>query len=137
MNIFTITHFFNKAKDGGSESPVDAYFLIEMKGLFSIAILKFNKGRRESFHTHAFSAFTWFIKGNLEEEKFDGTKIKYTKNLIPKLTKKDNNHRVKALEDSWCLTIRGPWNEFWTEDDATHTITLTNHRKIVKRVARA
>ena len=87
MNIFKITHFFNKAKDGGSESPVDAYFLIEIKGLFSIAVLKFNEGRRESFHTHAFTAWTWFLKGNLEEEKFDGTKIKYTRNFIPKLTK--------------------------------------------------
>ena len=32
----------NKAKDGGSESPVDAYFLFENKHVGSIALLKFN-----------------------------------------------------------------------------------------------
>jgi len=44
---------FQKAKDGGPESPVDGYFLIEIKSLFSIALLKFNNGGRENYHTHA------------------------------------------------------------------------------------
>ena len=53
---------FSKCKDGGKESPVDGYFLIECKGLFSVALLKFNKGGREAYHTHAFDAYTWFLK---------------------------------------------------------------------------
>jgi hypothetical protein len=126
---------FKKMKDGGPNSPVNGYFLIEWKGLFSIALLKFNKGSREEYHTHAFNALTWFIKGDLEEEQlyvhckgnsfaqiFWGlivgkTNKKYRCSLLPKFTSRENLHRVIAHEDSWCLTIRGPWAENWVEVD--------------------
>lgn len=109
--------FFKKVKDGGSESPVDAYFLVEIKGWFSIALLKFNKGGRENFHTHAFNALTWFIRGDLVEQDVHGGLYTYRRTLFPKVTKRDKNHRVRAYEDSWCLTLRGSWCRFWTEYD--------------------
>ena len=122
--------FFSKAKDGGPESPVDAYFLFEIKSLASIAILKFNKGARESFHTHAFSALTWFISGDMTEERIDGTATKYSRSIFPKITKKLNNHRVIAHKTSWCFTIRGPWEKTWTEYRDGVTTTLTHGRVI-------
>jgi len=125
----------DKSKDGGPASPVDGYFLIEIKFLFSIALLKFNKGRREEFHTHAFNALTWFLWGDLVEEDIDGTLYRYSTSLMPKLTKKAKNHRVKALKDSWCITVRGPWAMFWTEDNliTNETTVLTNGRRVVAR----
>lgn len=127
--------FLTKTKDGGPESPVDGYFLIEIKSLFSIALLKFNEGRREQFHTHAFHALTWFIKGELTEEKVDGTRSIYKKSLWPKFTSKANNHRVIATKDSWCFTIRGPWAKTWTETDkkAKTCTTFEWGRKILKK----
>ena len=127
--------FLTKTKDGGPESPVDAYTLIEIKGLFSIIFLKFNKGRREAFHTHAFNAWTWFLFGDLEEEEYDGTLSNYAFKLKPKFTPRDNNHRVKALKDSWCFTLRGPWADTWTEhNDVTQVkTTFTSGRKIIKQ----
>lgn len=107
--------YLTKCKDGGSKSPVDAYFLVECKGLFSIALLKFNKGRREEFHTHAFDAFTWFLSGELEEEDVNGEKYSYKRGFLPKFTRKCKNHRVKAVETSWCFTLRGAWEDTWTE----------------------
>jgi hypothetical protein len=106
---------FEKRKDGGPNSPVDAYFLIESKRFFSIALLKFNKGGREAFHTHAFNALTWFIKGDILEKDVKGCEYQYTRSFIPKLTRRSMNHRVKAVEDSWCLTVRGPWKDIWSE----------------------
>ena len=132
--------FLEKCKDGGPESPVDAYFLLEIKGLCSIGLLKFNKGRREKFHTHAFNALTWFLKGNLEEERIYELQgelwnqyTPYKKSIFPKVTKKHNLHRVKAREDSWCLTLRGRWQDTWTEysKQSGKTTTLTHGRKIV------
>lgn len=129
--------FFKKCKDGGKNSPVDGYFLCEIKGLFSIALLKFNKGGREQFHTHAFDAYTWFLTGDLEEERLyeDGSHVftKYTRKLLPKFTSKKNNHRVKANKDSWCLTIRGKWDDTWTEHDLNKgkVTTFTHGRNIV------
>jgi hypothetical protein len=120
-----------KAKDGGSESPVDAYFLIEIKSLFSIALLKFNKGGRENYHSHAFNALTWFICGNLIEQDVSGELYIYFPSLVPKVTKRAKMHRVIASRDSWCLTLRGRWVDTWTEFDGKKVITLTRGRKVV------
>ena len=124
-----------KAKDGGSESPVDAYFLLEVKSLFSIALLKFNKGGRENYHTHAFDALTWFLFGDLVEEDISGETYKYSFSILPKITKREKNHRVKTNKDSWCFTIRGPWVDYWTEDNpnTNETITFTHGREVVKK----
>lgn len=123
---------FQKAKDGGPESPVDAYFLFEFKSFGSVALLKFNQGSREAFHTHAFNAYTWFLSGDLIEEDFDGNFKKYQRSIFPKVTPREHNHRVHARKTSWCLTIRGPWSSTWTEDHKGKTTTLTHGRKIVK-----
>lgn len=124
-----------KAKDGGPQSPVDGYFLCEFKSLFSIVLLKFTKGRREEFHTHAFNALTWFISGELYEEDYRSESLtyKYRRSLIPKYTSRNKNHRVLALKDSWCISIRGPWAKTWTESNKTtgKEITLTHGRKVI------
>ena len=52
--------FFVKP-DGGKNSGVTAYFLIEWKVLFSVGILRFNEGTREAYHSHAFNALTWWL----------------------------------------------------------------------------
>ena len=119
---------FCKTKDGGPESPVDAYVLFEIKWLCSIVLLKFNKGGREAFHTHAFNALTWFLFGHMVEEDVSGEKYKYRHSLVPKLTTKDKNHRVFAHKNSWCFTIRGPWEETWTEMFEGRQVTLTHGR---------
>lgn len=127
-----ITQLFTKSRDGGPSSPVDGYFLIEMKSLFSIALLKFNKGGREEFHTHAFDAFTWFLSGEMIEEDFNGTAYKYQRSWMPKFTRISKNHRVKAARDSWCLTIRGPWQDTWTEDSIVDNTTTTfTHNRVI------
>lgn len=133
---------FTKMKDGGPESPVTAYVLIEYKPLFSIMFLKFRKGTREEYHTHAFNALTLFIVGKMFEERLhlginnDYFKIvkRYKKSIFPKITTKDNLHRITAKKDSWCFTIRGPWVNTWYEyNELTNTKTyLTHGRKIIK-----
>ncbi len=125
---------FKKCKDGGSESPVDAFFLIECKSLFSVAILRFNKGGREAFHTHAFSAYTWFLSGVLVEEDVSGELFAYSRKLKPKKTLRSKNHRVLAIRDSYCLTVRGSWVDFWTEYnmDEDKTSVFTWGRKKVR-----
>lgn len=124
---------FKKSKDGGPESPVDGFFLIEIKSLFSVVLLRFNEGGREAFHSHAFNALTWFIVGDMEEEDIDGTFRTYRRSLIPKYTPRSKNHRVWANRTSWAISIRGPWADTWTEDTETHHTVLTHGRKVVER----
>jgi hypothetical protein len=57
--------FFHHGKDGGPESPVEGYWLFEIKWLCSIVLLKFNDGGREAYHSHAFNALSWLLKGDL------------------------------------------------------------------------
>ena len=128
---------FTKMKDGGPDSPVEGYFLFEIKGLFSVAILKFNQGGREAFHTHAFNALTWFIKGAMVEEDVDGSFRVYARSLLPKFTSRNKNHRVRATEDSWCFTLRGPWAKTWTETVkgvVLGQVTTYEHGRVVKDV---
>jgi hypothetical protein len=128
--------FFKRSKDGGPDSPVDAFFIIEIKSLFTIAILRFNCGGREAFHTHAFNALTWFIWGDLVEEDINGEFYIYKRSIFPKITRRSKNHRVYAYSDSWCFTLRGPWSSTWTEDDTKYHTVLTHGRKIVERAER-
>ena len=120
-----------KRKDGGKDSSVDAYILLEIKRYFSIVLLKFNKGGREVFHTHAFDALTWFISGEMVEEDVSGELYIYTRSIRPKLTLRAKNHRVIAIVDSLCFSIRGPWSPTWSEytRDTDTTTVLAAHRR--------
>ena len=127
---------FEKCKDGGKDSPVDAYFLFEIKKFMSIALLKFNKGGRENYHSHAFHALTWFICGDMKEERITENGVvtkKYKRSFIPKFTSRENLHRVSANKDSYAFTIRFNWKDSWIEynEKKNQTITLTNGRKVV------
>lgn len=125
--------FLEKAKDGGPNSPVDAFILFEIKSFMTIALLKFNKGARDNYHSHAFNALTWFIKGNLWEKFLSQPDYRYRRGLMPKITRRLDVHRVMALSDSWCFTIRGPWNDTWYEisADRKHVTILQEGREIV------
>lgn len=148
-----LPRFFYKKFDGGKESGVTGYFLIEWKPLFSIGLLHFKKGSRENFHSHAFNALSWFIKGSVTEERLrpecaepayiilkemgnDGVdhcfKSKdFVPSLIPKYTTRNNIHRVISHDSTWVFTIRGPWKDIWYEFDPkeNRVIKLTHGRK--------
>jgi len=141
MNLLTkIYHskyfprIFYTKPDGGNDSGVTGYFLIEWKILFSIGVLKFNQGSREAYHSHAFNAFTWWICGRAVEQRIeeDGIYIKwYERSWKPKYTPRENLHRVYVYWTSWAFTIRGPWEDTWKEYKGGVETTLTHGRKIV------
>jgi hypothetical protein len=126
--------FFSKGKDGGPDSNVTGYFLIEIKPVFSIVILRFEGRSRTNYHTHAFNALTWLISGTMTEIFPDSIWPKlYTRSLLPKITKRNQMHKVNSHGVSWALSIRGPWKKTWKEYDPVNSkfITLTHGRKII------
>jgi len=140
MNFYKSKWFprvFFKRSDGGKNSGVTGYMLIEWKKFFSIGLLHFKKGSREAYHSHAFNAVTWWLKGNVTEEriiKINDPKIKkdFSASLRPKITKRDNLHKIISHCDTWALTFRGPWVDYWDEVKAAEgRITLTHGRKVV------
>ena len=128
----------SKGMDGGDKSNVTGFWIVEIKSLFSIVILRFEKGSRENFHNHAFNAITWFLKGEVEEQHKDGKVLNWKASLMPKYTPRKCFHRVFAKETTYALSFRGPWDKTWKEYNPTtkEDITLTNGRKIVRTHSR-
>lgn len=137
-----MARFFFKSKDGGPDSNVTGYWLVESKKYFSIVLLRFDHGSREAFHDHAFNAWSIILTGLLKEVSLltkyrTGEKVQITNFLHAGMivkTARERLHKVYGIEDrSWVLSFRGPWKPTWTEyfDKEDKTVKLTNGRKIV------
>jgi hypothetical protein len=121
-------------KDGGPLSRVWGVFVIEAKKLFSIVLLHFMDGSREAYHSHAFNAVSWVLKGQLVENSIDGTVTVYRPSLKPIHTPRDMMHKVVSVGDTWVISFRGPWSDRWCEylPDSGRFITLTHGRQVVE-----
>ena len=104
-------------KDGGKESTVTGYWLIECKSLFSIVLLKFEGDSREMYHNHAFNCWNWLLKGRLTESLISCEKRFYKPSLLPFKITKDDFHKVDSTGTSWLISIRGSWDKTWKEFD--------------------
>lgn len=118
---------FCKAADGGQGSGVTGYFVVEIKSLFSIVLLYFNKGTREAYHSHAFNALTLWLKGQVIEQDLSGDQRPYAAGEL-KYTPRSRFHRIMALEPTWALSLRGPWVDYWQEMKRGRLTTLTHGR---------
>ena len=132
--------FLEVTKDGGPDSPVTGLFLIEIKSLFSIVLLKFG-GTRENFHSHAFNALTFWLRGSVIEVLRPASgnptllDLRYWKAGDIKYTSRDTMHKVLPAGAAWALSFRGPWAKTWKEFDPVNDniITLSSPgRQIVK-----
>lgn len=120
---------FSKGKDGGPESTVTGYWLIEAKKLFSVVLLKFEGASREAYHNHAFNSVSWLLRGKLYEWLTDGDVNIHYPFWVPILTKRSTFHKVDSVDcTSWVLSFRGPWAETWNELRPEGPVTLTNGR---------
>jgi len=126
---------FYAGKDGGPESNVTGFWLVELKRLFSIALLKFEHGSREAFHSHAFNCISWVFTGSLREEHLDGRVFSHRPGIFPIITRRSTFHRVFSHGTTWVLTFRGPWSKQWREYSrkTDEFSTLESGRIVVKR----
>ena len=120
---------FKKSYDGGADSGVTGYWLIEAKSLFSIVLLHFSPGSRDAFHSHAFNALTWWLKGDVQELYLAGQYRHWYPSFKPKRTPKDCFHKIVAGDKgAWALSFRGPWDATWSENKNDETYTLGHGR---------
>lgn len=103
-------------KDGGAESHVWAYWLVEWKALFSVVVLRFEDGSRDAFHEHAFDSCSWVLGGGrLTEQLIGGEERVYGPSLRPVFTYRDTFHKVSSTGRTYVLSFRGPWVDRWRE----------------------
>lgn len=122
-----------KMKDGGDESTVTGYWLIEWKRAFSIVLLKFEGDSREAYHEHAFNCFSWVLRGRLFEDfrTEHGTNCRWIPaSWRPFITRRSTFHKVSSVGTSWVLSFRGPWAKTWREYRPLEgrEVTLTHGR---------
>jgi hypothetical protein len=130
--------FLHWCKDGGPESTVYCFTLIEIKSLFSIMLLNFRGKSREAFHSHAFNAISWLLKGELIEHRaskfcYELTDIVHYPSLWPIFTPRSRFHKVDAAPNTWAISFRGPWVKNWVDmEESTGVVkTLTHGRREV------
>lgn len=133
--------FLEVCKDGGPESTVWAYVLLEWKAVGSIMLLRFENGSRDAYHSHAFHCVSWLLSGGLVETRIefkDGGNRFSTYNYLPSacpiLTLRSHLHKVVSVGRSWVFTVRGPWSQTWIEraGDARTEVRLQHGRKQVQ-----
>ncbi len=108
--------FFTKRKDGGPESTVTGYWLVEIKSLFSICFLEFDGASREAFHNHAFNSIAWVVEGAITENMLDGSKKRHKASWMPFIVRRTDFHKVDSDNGiTWVLNFRGPWSKTWQE----------------------
>lgn len=125
--------FFHYGKDGGPESTVWGFFLVELKSLFSIVLLRFENGSRDAYHGHAFNAVSWLLSGVLVELLPVRGMQGYLPSWRPIFTGRERVHQVRSVGRSWVLSFRGPWSDTWPEvlPDGTR-VDLTYGRRPVR-----
>ena len=123
---------FFKAKDGGKDSFVTGYWLIECKSLFSIVLLRFDPGSREVYHNHAFNALSWVISGSIEEHTLHSWVPNiHLGSLIPIYTSRTTFHKVYGkAEKTWIISFRGPWSKTWKEYDDKYTVLASGRVQV-------
>jgi quercetin dioxygenase-like cupin family protein len=119
--------FLEKSHDGGKDSGVTGYFLIEIKSLFSIVLIRFRPGSREAYHNHAFNALTIWLNGKVKEYYLDGTVGNWHAGQF-KWTPRTCFHKIDAQGTAWAISFRGPWKKYWNESRKGDIVTLTHGR---------
>ena len=135
---------FYIGKDGGPDSTVWGFWPVEIKSLFSIALLCFENGSREAFHNHAFNSLSLVLWGKLEEEvreeqtveglgSITTSWINYYPIFSVVYTPRSRMHKVSSKGRSWVLTFRGPWTKTWNEfnPNTQKYSTLMDGRKVI------
>ena len=126
------------SKDGGPESHVYMYGL-EIKALCSALVLRFEDGTRDAYHSHAFNATSWVLRGCLREHaRYDDKTLSTTYYdasggiVGPVRTPRECCHQVASHGRTWVLTLRGPWASRWYDVTSDGKVnTLTHGRKAV------
>jgi len=122
-------------KDGGKESRVWVWG-IESKHVGSVLLMLFREGSREAFHSHAFNALSWVLRGKLRETFFIAGAAPriHVPSWKPIKTYRETFHMVEGLAPrTLVFSLRGPWVDTWREflPRLKQFVTLTHGRKEV------
>lgn len=111
--------FLKKKRIDLGEQSVTELTILEYKKWFSIKLFNFHKseGVQDRFHTHAFNAYSFLLKGDYIEEVLEDNKIVKCLRSRSKVLfiPKDSYHRITRSKGCVTLLVTGPWGETFKE----------------------
>jgi hypothetical protein len=111
--------FLSKKRVELGDGYIIAYTLFELKWLFSIIIYNWKTIKQNRFHSHAFPAIAFLLKGEYEEEVLTKNGVitkKVNQFLKPRWLPRNYIHRIlKATPSTYTIVFVGPWSKYWYE----------------------
>jgi len=125
------TIFFKKSEVALGEGSVTQYIVFENKHFLSLIFYRWNTIDQVRFHTHAFGAVAFLLKGwYWEKVMFNDIEMTNFVNvpLVPRYLPKNYCHAVgNAKPGTLTMVIAGPWQKTWKEyfPDTKSWVTYT------------
>jgi hypothetical protein len=107
-------HWDNTAIGVGN---IKRFTIIEIKHVGGIIVNIFNTEAQDRFHSHAFSAFSWMIRGHYYEDVIDRRFEVVTKKIEKsRFIPKNYIHKItQSSPNAMSVTFEGPWDSTWNE----------------------
>lgn len=108
---------------------IKRFTIIEIKYLFGIIVNIFNTVDQDRFHSHAFHAWSWMIRGYYHEHvlkkqddpryfhpHFPGVSVDFKKIERSRFIPKNYIHKItRSSPNAISITFEGPWGPTWDE----------------------
>ncbi len=109
-----IFHWDNTSLGVGN---IKRFTIIEIKYLGGIIVNIFNTSNQDRFHSHAFNALSWMIRGHYYEDVIvDGNLLKLKKIERSRFIPRNYIHKItKSSPNAMSITFEGPWESTWNE----------------------
>jgi len=138
LEIIKQMKFFTSKEVSLGKGSVTQYTLFESKYLFSIIFYRWNTVDQVRFHTHAFNAYAFLLRGYYEEKVIVNNKVidKAVNQLFkPRFLAKNYCHSIGyAKPQTLTLVITGRWQDTWQEyfPDTKKWVTYSWGRNKIK-----
>ena len=116
---------------------IDRFTLFEFKPLGGIILNRFNTKTQDRFHTHAFPAVSFMLRGYYRECVLQPNGLEYYVTIKPGIRYIPTYYNHQILDSSTnalSITVMGPWGWSWSETHAekkTTRVYTWGRRRIV------
>jgi len=113
--------FFKKKRVELGSGHIIGYTLFESKYLFSIIVYNWKTIDQNRFHSHAFAAVAFLLRGSYREKYYDKKTGEVKEKIVnqwlkPRYLPKNYTHCVlKSEPNTWTIVFVGPWQKHWCE----------------------
>lgn len=136
---YLLPTLFRKKRVELGDGHIMAYTIFEHKYLFSIVVYHWKTIKQNRFHSHAFPAVAFLLKGGYDEEVYTPNGVKQKKVdqwLKPRVLPRNYTHRILQAEPkTWTIVFTGPWIKYWYEyfEDTQTWVKYSWGRKVLSK----